>query len=104
MMITNIVAEIAANTSFLITTHESPDGDAVGSTLALASYLRALGKDVTLYYCDPLPDIYRFLPLASSVVHTIPDRAFDVCFVLDAGEFKSAGRGDFCTFTGSARL
>lgn len=90
-MIDRIVAEIAAHGSFLVTTHESPDGDAVGSSLALGSYLRRLGKEVTIYLRDPLPDLYAFLPLADQVVHAIPDRPFDVCFVLDVGEFRRAG-------------
>jgi bifunctional oligoribonuclease and PAP phosphatase NrnA len=92
MMIERINEEIALNSSFLITTHENPDGDAVGSTLALASYLRSLGKDVTLYYSDPLPDIYSFLPLADTVVNAIPAGLYDICFVLDVGEFKRAGK------------
>jgi len=90
-MIDRIVAEIRANTSFLVTTHESPDGDAVGSSLALGTYLRKLGKDVTVYFSDPVPDLYAFLPQVDSVVHAIPDRSFDVCFVLDVGEFRRAG-------------
>ncbi|MCM2358121.1 MAG: DHH family phosphoesterase [Geobacteraceae bacterium] len=90
-MIDRIVAEIAAHDSFLVTTHESPDGDAVGSSLALGSYLRRLGKEVTIYLRDPLPDLYAFLPLADQVVHAIPARPFDVCFVLDVGEFRRAG-------------
>lgn len=52
-MIQSIVAEIARYDSFLITSHESPDGDAVGSALALANYLQSLGKDVTIYLRDP---------------------------------------------------
>ncbi len=91
MMIDSINAEIARNRTFLITTHESPDGDAVGSTLALACYLRELGKDVTLYYPDPLPDLYTFLPLADTVRYAIPKTKYDVCFVLDVGELKRAG-------------
>jgi phosphoesterase RecJ-like protein len=90
-MIADIVAEIAASTSFLITTHEGPDGDAVGSSLALGNYLTKLGKDVTVYFSDPVPDLYTFLPMADRVVHAIPDRDFDVCFVLDVGEFRRAG-------------
>lgn len=90
-MIDKIIAEIAANSTFLVTTHEGPDGDAVGSSLALGNYLRKLGKDVTVYFKDPVPDIYAFLPLSDSVVHAIPDRDFDVCFVLDVGEFRRAG-------------
>jgi bifunctional oligoribonuclease and PAP phosphatase NrnA len=91
-MIEQIVAEIAASKSFIVTTHENPDGDAVGSSLALANYLRRLGKDVTVHFCDPVPDIYQFLPLSDTVATTIPDRDFDICFVLDVGEFRRAGK------------
>jgi bifunctional oligoribonuclease and PAP phosphatase NrnA len=91
-MIERINKEIAQNRTFLITTHESPDGDAVGSTLALASYLRRMGKDVTLYYRDELPDIYAFLPLADTVLNAIPEANYDICFVLDVGELSRAGK------------
>jgi bifunctional oligoribonuclease and PAP phosphatase NrnA len=96
-MIPAIVDEIRRNRTFLITTHESPDGDAVGSSLALANFLVREGKDVTVYLCDPVPDLYSFLPLADRIVNRIPDRDFDVCFVLDIGEFRRAGKelGDF---------
>jgi phosphoesterase RecJ-like protein len=91
-MIPEIVAAIAAHHTFLLTTHENPDGDAVGSTLALANFLRRRGKDVTVFCCDPIPDIYMFLPLADSVVATIPtDKRYEICFVLDVGEFRRAG-------------
>jgi bifunctional oligoribonuclease and PAP phosphatase NrnA len=82
---------IATNSSFLITTHESPDGDAIGSSLALANYLAELGKDVTVHICDPVPEIYRFLPMADKITTDLPDRDYDICFVLDVGEFKRAG-------------
>jgi phosphoesterase RecJ-like protein len=91
-MIQRIIREIVQNRSFLVATHENPDGDAVGSSLALACYLSALGKDVTVFSCDPLPDNYSFLPLAENVVTTIPDRNFDICFVLDAGDLPRTGR------------
>ena len=48
--IRNIVEEIRNNHSFLLTTHEGPDGDAVGSSLALASILRKTGKEVVVHY------------------------------------------------------
>ena len=98
-MLDLIVQEIAAHDSFLLTCHESPDGDAVGSTLALASHLRGLGKDVTVYYCDPVPDHYCFLPGAGQVIHQLPDRHFDICFVLDVGEFRRVGK-ELASFTG----
>lgn len=91
-MLTKINELIAAKNSILITTHENPDGDAVGSTLALANYLVEIGKNVTVHICDPVPEIYRFLPLAETVATSLPDRDYDLCFVLDAGEFRRAGK------------
>lgn len=96
-MIQNIVNEIRRSSSFLLTTHESPDGDAIGSSLALASFLRKIGKDVCVHYCDPVPELYAFLPGSDTVQAHIPDRDFDVAFVLDIGEFRRAGR-EFCQF------
>jgi bifunctional oligoribonuclease and PAP phosphatase NrnA len=91
-IIPEILAEIDGNHSFLITSHEGPDADAIGSTLALANYLSALGKDVTIYLCDPVPENCTFLPMADRALHEMPDRDFDVCFVLDIGEFRRAGK------------
>jgi phosphoesterase RecJ-like protein len=93
-----IVEAIHSNSSFLLTTHEGPDGDAVGSSLALASFLRNIGKDVTVFFQDPVPDLYSFLPGADTVLSHIPDREFDVAFVLDIGEKKRAG-AEFCAFS-----
>jgi bifunctional oligoribonuclease and PAP phosphatase NrnA len=87
-----IVAEIEKASSFLITSHESPDPDAVGSSLALANYLAGLGKDVTIYLCDPVPENCLFLPMSDRVLHELPERDFEVCFVLDIGEFRRAGQ------------
>lgn len=95
--IQNIVEEIRSSHSFLLTTHEGPDGDAVGSSLALASILRKIGKDVVVHYRDPLPDLYGFLPGSDTVEAHIPDRDFDVAFVLDIGELCRAG-DEFCGF------
>ncbi|HBG07209.1 MAG: phosphoesterase [Geobacteraceae bacterium GWC2_58_44] len=90
--ITQILAEIEKSSTFLITSHESPDPDAVGSSLALANYLAARGKDVTVYLCDPVPENCAFLPMADQVFGELPEKEFDVCFVLDVGEFRRAGK------------
>jgi phosphoesterase RecJ-like protein len=96
--IQQIIEVIRSNSTFLLTSHEGPDGDAVGSSLALASFLRKLGKDVTVHYQDPVPELYTFLPGADSVLQHIPDQDFDVAFVLDVGERRRAGK-EFCDFT-----
>ncbi|NTW99567.1 MAG: bifunctional oligoribonuclease/PAP phosphatase NrnA [Geobacteraceae bacterium] len=92
-----IIEVIRSNSTFLLTTHEGPDGDAVGSSLALASFLRKIGKNVTVHYQDPVPDLYSFLPGVDSVLPHIPDQHFDVSFVLDIGERRRAGK-EFCDF------
>jgi phosphoesterase RecJ-like protein len=61
------VAEaIRSHDRFLIVTHENPDGDALGSILAMKLALDQLGKDSVMYlYGDaPLPAEYSFMPLA----------------------------------------
>jgi phosphoesterase RecJ-like protein len=47
---------------FLIATHINPEGDALGSSLALSMALEALGKETVVYDRDGVPDLYRFLP------------------------------------------
>src|SRR2546429_3968003 len=51
---------------FLVTTHENPDGDALGSLLAMKLALDQLGKDaeMVLFGDAPLPGEYEFMPLA----------------------------------------
>jgi phosphoesterase RecJ-like protein len=57
---------IRSHDRFLLVTHENPDGDALGSILALKLALDQLGKDSVMYlYGDaPLPVEYSFMPLA----------------------------------------
>ncbi|HID55400.1 TPA: hypothetical protein EYP37_02635 [Candidatus Poribacteria bacterium] len=52
---------------FLISTHVNPDGDALGSQIALYSLLRDMGKSVEAVNTDPVPRIYRFLPLCDVI-------------------------------------
>ena len=61
-----VAAEIEAGERFLLTTHEGPDGDALGSMLALHRILTRLGRDSVMFLPAkefPLPIEYRFLPL-----------------------------------------
>ena len=60
------LAALRRNDKFLLTTHERPDGDAVGSLAAMQQVLAALGKDsVAFLTADefPLPSEYRFIHL-----------------------------------------
>ena len=64
--LTAVADAIRANDRFLLVTHENPDGDALGSILAMKLALDQLGKDSVMYlYGDaPLPAEYSFMPLA----------------------------------------
>lgn len=58
---------ILARDRFLVTSHARPDGDAVGSTLALAALLSSIGKQVEMQLYDRVPLIYRTLPGAEAI-------------------------------------
>ena len=60
-----VVEAIRGRDRFLVTTHENPDGDALGSLLAMHLALRSLGKDSVIFLDGPapLPGEYGFLPL-----------------------------------------
>src|SRR6187401_3254379 len=62
------VAALKENERFVVTSHEAPDGDALGSLLGAGLALRDLGKDVVMFLGGPapLPGEYRFLELESS--------------------------------------
>jgi phosphoesterase RecJ-like protein len=83
-----VAAEIRSADRFLLTTHENPDGDALGSLLATHRILEALGKDSVMFLAAkefPLPVEYRFLPL-EEVFHEPPaDIADRVVMFLDCG-------------------
>jgi phosphoesterase RecJ-like protein len=79
---------IRAGDRFLLTTHENPDGDALGSLLGMHRILEALGKDTVMFLAAkefPLPVEYRFLPL-EEVFHEPPaDIADRTVMFLDCG-------------------
>ena len=83
-----VAEEIRAGERFLLTTHENPDGDALGSLLATQRILEALGKDSVMFLAAkefPLPVEYRFLPL-DEVFHEPPADISDrIVIFLDCG-------------------
>ena len=83
-----VVEALRDRDRFLLTTHEGPDGDALGSLLALHHILGQLGKDSVMFLDAkefPLPIEYRFLPL-EEVFHEPPADVVDRTLVfLDCG-------------------
>src|SRR4051795_7413162 len=74
--LTAVVDAIRSHDRFLVTTHENPDGDALGSMLAAKLGLEALGKDVVMYLAGeaPLPREYAWMPFGN-LRRTIPEDA-----------------------------
>ncbi len=83
-----VAAELRAGDRFLLTAHEGPDGDALGSLLGLHRLLTQIGKDSLMFLASkefPLPIEYRFLPL-EEVFHEAPaDLADRTIIFLDCG-------------------
>jgi phosphoesterase RecJ-like protein len=65
-----VLQEITQRGRFLVTSHARPDGDAIGSTLALAQILRKMGKFAEVVLGDSVPVIYKPLPFAETIVHS----------------------------------
>jgi phosphoesterase RecJ-like protein len=85
------LAELERGQKFILTTHQNPDGDALGSLLGMHELLRGLGKDSVMFLSAdqfPLPYEYRRLPL-EDVVSTPPEDAGErVAVFLDCGQIK----------------
>jgi phosphoesterase RecJ-like protein len=54
--------------NIVLCAHRSPDGDAVGSTLGWASYLRSLGKRIHIIMPNAFPDFLRWIPGAGGII------------------------------------
>lgn len=83
---------IESHDRILITAHINPDGDGIGSMLALGEALAAVGKTVVLYTRDNVPENLGFLPGADRITHELPDAAdIDAAVLVDCAEPKRAG-------------
>ena len=90
-MIETVARTLLAGEHHLLVTHEHPDGDALGSTLALAHSLEQLGKRVTLFCIDEIPEAFRFLPRAEWFRRDCILGNFDVVTIIDCGDVKRTG-------------
>jgi bifunctional oligoribonuclease and PAP phosphatase NrnA len=77
---------------FAITSHIRPDGDSLGSSLALCWILRGLKKGAEVIMCDQVPHSYSKLPGAESVrVVRDVDRGYDAVFVIECSDLTRPG-------------
>ena len=96
---------IQGASTFLITAHVDPDGDAVGSCLGLLGALEYLGKEGQVILESPLPDNLAFLPGASRIRRPAEDpRRFDHAFVLDSSSLDRVGTVATSSLAPGARI
>jgi phosphoesterase RecJ-like protein len=87
-----ILKFIREHQEFAITAHARPDGDSLGSELALAAALKRLGKQVDIVNADPHPQVYADLPGLDQIRRGRRLRGkYDAVFVLETNELARTG-------------
>ena len=84
-------ALLSAARRVLVLTHVSPDGDAIGSMLGLASALRGLGKDVQTAVDEGVPPDLAFLPGSAEVHAALDSVQTDLVIAVDCGDESRMG-------------
>lgn len=91
--INDILELVKSSNNILIASHENPDEDALGSTIALGLSLESIGKHVHLYNESGVPDVLKFLPGTERILSNfdnIPDP--EIVFILDCTEPGRVGK------------
>ncbi|HZP48311.1 MAG TPA: bifunctional oligoribonuclease/PAP phosphatase NrnA [Vicinamibacterales bacterium] len=87
-----IAEAIRARQRFVLSSHSRPDGDSIGSQLAMAYALRAMGKDVDVVNADPAPPpIMQFPGVPGIRIAPSADGAYDAAIVMECGELARTG-------------
>lgn len=92
-MIEKIIKEITKAKNILLLTHENPDGDALGSSLALQLSLKKINKKIKSCCFSPVPEIFSFLPESDTFGNNFLLGDYDLVIILDCGDSRRTG---FC--------
>ncbi|MDO9289829.1 MAG: bifunctional oligoribonuclease/PAP phosphatase NrnA [Thermodesulfovibrionales bacterium] len=88
----NLLDFLRKGKQFFIATHISPDGDALGSSIALSLALESLGKETIIYDKDPVPEFYKFLPGHKRFTNSVPLKSSTSNLILlDCNELERTG-------------
>jgi phosphoesterase RecJ-like protein len=89
-----IVDAIRTRQRFVLSSHARPDGDAIGSQLAMAYALRALGKEVRIVNSDPAPPpLMAFPGVADIEIARDAGGGFDAAIIMECGDLARTGVG-----------
>lgn len=90
-----VLSALKEEERFVLAVHVNPDGDAIGSALALSFALESLGKETLIYSKDPIPPQYTFLPghekIGTEIGNT--DKNSPALILLDCNSPERAGLG-----------
>ena len=87
-----IINHIKEANHILLASHSDPDGDAVGSLLALGIAIGRRGQKTTIYNASPIPAVYRFLPSVERIVRHIKKAStYDLALIMDCGDLPRIG-------------
>ena len=95
-IIDRILETIREHATFCIVGHMRPDGDCIGSQLALALALRAEGKKVTVWNQDSIPQKYKFLNTSDLFEKPRRGEKFDCVIATDCASFERLGKVGDC--------
>jgi phosphoesterase RecJ-like protein len=87
----NAKKEILAAKSIAIFSHINPDGDTIGSMLALGTALKSLGKKISMLNADMIPKVYQALPGAKLIRKNLKNRNIDLAIAVDCGKDSLLG-------------
>ena len=87
MTLDNILEEIKKANSIVILTHETPDGDAMGSSLAMKHAVNTLGKDADVIIPE-YSDCFKFLPGIEEIKSESDIEKYDLAIALDCADNK----------------
>lgn len=87
-----VIDRLRTHRALFMATHINPDGDAIGSLLALGLGLQQVGKRVYMYNESPIPAVYRFLTGVDQIHAHLPSALeWDTAVVLDCGDIDRIG-------------
>ncbi len=90
--ILQIVEALRARRRFVLSSHSRPDGDSIGSQLAMAYALQAMGKEVTVVNADPAPPPLMAFPGVPEIrIAASADGDFDAAIIMECGDLKRTG-------------
>jgi phosphoesterase RecJ-like protein len=93
MSIRTVKQAIKKFNKFLITSHINPEGDAIGSQIAMARLLKKLGKESVMLDDSPVPNVLRFMKGSEDISKEMPrDFNFQAVITLDSPDLARIGR------------